>query len=71
MFIQYDYDIPMCNNKKVYVIDTIISNVKGNIAKGFIFKNDLTLIPSAKRIIHLLMGKLYMKHIKIYKQSYF
>lgn len=48
MFIQYDYGIPMCNNKKVYVIDTIntiISNVKGNIAKGFIFKNDLTLIP--------------------------
>ena len=36
------------NGKKVYVIDgvqTIIKSVRGNVAKGFILQNDLTLTP--------------------------
>ena len=38
--------IKMCNGDKVYIIDdipTIIKNVRGNIAQGYIFHSDLTL----------------------------
>lgn len=40
------YDIKSFDNQTVYLIDfiqTIISSIKGNIAKGFILNNDLTL----------------------------
>lgn len=47
----YGYDdsgIKSINGDKVYNIDgvdTIIKSIKGNIAKGFILRNDLTLVP--------------------------
>ena len=40
--------IKSINGDKVYNIDgvnTIIKTIKGNIAKGFILRNDLTLVP--------------------------
>ena len=45
----YGYSgIKSINGDKVYTIDgvnTIIKSIKGNIAKGFILRNDLTLVP--------------------------
>lgn len=43
-----DDGIKLFNGKSVYVIDgvqTIISNIKGNLARGFVLKSDLTLLP--------------------------
>lgn len=43
-----DSGIKSINGDKVYNIDgvdTIIKSIKGNIAKGFILRNDLTLVP--------------------------
>lgn len=43
------YDLKMINGDKVYIIDntpTIIKQVRGNIAKGFIIEPDLTLVPT-------------------------
>ena len=42
------YGIKSLNGQKIYEIDgvqTIISSVRGNVAKGFILQNDLTLTP--------------------------
>lgn len=42
----YGYGLSRYNNQKVYKIDdveTIITSIKGNIAKGFIINKDLTL----------------------------
>ena len=44
----YDYGIKSINGNSIYVVDnipTIITNVKGNIAKGFILQSDLSLTP--------------------------
>ena len=44
----FDCGIEMFNNQQVNKIDdipTIITNVKGNVAKGFILNNDFTLSP--------------------------
>lgn len=35
-----------CIISKIDNVNTIITNIKGNIAKGFIFNNDLTIIPT-------------------------
>ena len=43
------YGIKSINGNSIYVVDnipTIITNVKGNIAKGFILQSDLSLTPS-------------------------
>lgn len=43
------YNIKTFNGEKVYIIDyipTIIESIKGNVAKGFILKKDLTLEPT-------------------------
>ena len=42
------YDIKSVNGNTIYIVDnipTIITNVKGNIAKGFILGSDLSLTP--------------------------
>ena len=42
------YGVKSINGNPIYVVDnipTIITNVKGNIAKGFILHSDLSLIP--------------------------
>ena len=44
----YGYGIKSINGNSIYVVDnipTIITNVKGNIAKGFILQSDLSLTP--------------------------
>ena len=44
----YGYDIKSVNGNTIYIVDnipTIITNVKGNIAKGFILGSDLSLTP--------------------------
>lgn len=44
----FGFGLKSINNQKIYLIDgiqTIISNVNRNIAKGFIVNNDLTLKP--------------------------
>jgi hypothetical protein len=44
----YGYGIKSFNNQLIYLIDgvqTIITNIKRNIAKGFILNDDLTLTP--------------------------
>jgi hypothetical protein len=44
----YGSGLKTINNQKIYIIDsveTIITSVKGDIAKGFIVKKDLTLNP--------------------------
>ena len=45
----YGSGIKSINGNSIYVVDnipTIITNVKGNIAKGFILQSDLSLTPS-------------------------
>ena len=42
------YGVKSVNGNTIYIVDnipTIITNVKGNIAKGFIFQSDLSLTP--------------------------
>ena len=42
------YGIKIFNGQEIYNIDevqTIITNIRGNVAKGFILNNDLTLTP--------------------------
>ena len=44
----YGYGVKSINGNPIYVVDnipTIITNVKGNIAKGFILHSDLSLTP--------------------------
>ena len=44
----YGYGLDKLNGKKIYRIDetpTIISSVKGNVAKGYIVQSDLSLTP--------------------------
>ena len=44
----YGYGVKSVNGNTIYIVDnipTIITNVKGNIAKGFIFQSDLSLTP--------------------------
>ena len=44
----YGYGVKSINGNPIYVVDnipTIITNVKGNIAKGFILHTDLSLTP--------------------------
>ena len=44
----YGYGIGQINGMHIHLIDgvqTIITSVKGNVAKGFIFQSDLTLTP--------------------------
>jgi len=44
----YGYDLKSINKQSVYVVDdieTIITSIKNNIAKGFIVQADLTLKP--------------------------
>lgn len=44
----YGFGVKSINGNPIYVVDnipTIITNVKGNIAKGFILHTDLSLTP--------------------------
>ena len=44
----YDDGIKLFNGESIYMIDgvqTIISNIKGNLARGFVLNSDLTLSP--------------------------
>ena len=70
----YGDGVKSINGNPIYVVDnipTIITNVKGNIAKGFILHTDLSLTPCfiVKRIINFLMAILYMRHLNLCKKA--
>ena len=61
------YGLKSINNNKIYVIDgvqTIITNVKLNLAKGYIVKSDLTLDPC-----YVVKGDGYFAHGKTPKEA--
>lgn len=63
----YGYGIKKINNciiSKIDNVNTIITNIKGNIAKGFIFNNDLTIIPT-----FIVKRNNYFSHGNTLKQS--
>ena len=63
----YDYNIKSFNGEYIYMIDgvqTIISNIKGNLARGFILNSDLTLSPC-----YICKGNGYFAHGATLKEA--
>ena len=63
----YGYGIKSFNGEFVYLIDdvqTIISTIKGNLAKGFILNSDLTLSPC-----YICKGNGYFAHGETLKEA--
>ena len=61
------YGIKEFNNMTVYMVDsvqTIITNIKGNLAKGFILQNDLSLKPC-----FVVKGQGYFAHGETVKEA--
>lgn len=64
----YGYGIEEFDGHKVYIVDdmqTIITYVKGNVAKGFILKDDLTLDPC-----YIVKVGDYFAHGKTAREAY-
>ena len=63
----YSDGIKSFNGESIYMIDgvqTIISNIKGNLAKGFILKSDLILSPC-----YICKGNGYFAHGETFKKA--
>ena len=63
----YDYNIKSFNSEYIYMIDgvqTIISDIKGNLARGFILNSDLTLSPC-----YICKGNGYFAHGATLKEA--
>lgn len=63
----YDCDVKSFDGKAVYLIDkvqTIISTIKGNLAKGFILNSDLSLSPC-----YICKGNGYFAHGETLKDA--
>ena len=70
------YGLKRLNNKNVYRIDgveTIITSVRKNVAKGFIVKRDLTLVPCfvVKQGEHFAHGKSLRKAMDDLREKLF
>lgn len=63
----YGYGIKSFNGESVHLIDevqTIISNIKGNLARGFILNSDLTLLPC-----YICKNERYFAHGETLKEA--
>lgn len=63
----YSYGIKSFNGESVHLIDevqTIISNIKGNLARGFILNSDLTLLPC-----YICKNERYFAHGETLKEA--